>query len=113
MAVRQEWDIRRVLLVLSRWWWWPVLTILMGLLLAWVYLRYTIAIYRTEATIQVDPKRALTAPLNSRESDLAISIDVISEKYLELFNDAQLLKEVIQKGQYHIDFYSTANLGNL
>lgn len=111
MAVRQEWDIRRILLVLSRWWWWPVLTILMGLLSAWVYLRYTIAIYRTEATIQVDPKRALTAPLNSRESDLAISVDVISEKYIELFNDAQLLKEVIQKGQYHIDFYSIGKFG--
>lgn len=111
MAVRQEWDIRRVLLVLSRWWWWPVLTILTGLLLAWVYLRYTVAIYRTEATIQVDPKRALAAPLNSRENDLAISIDIISEKYIELFSDAQLIKEVIQKGQYHIDFYSIGKFG--
>ncbi len=111
MAVRQEWDIRRVLLVLSRWWWWPVLTILTGLLLAWVYLRYTVAIYRTEATIQVDPKRALAAPLSSRENNLAISIDIISEKYIELFSDAELLKEVIQKGQYHIDFYSIGKFG--
>ena len=111
MAVRQEWDIRRVLLVLSRWWWWPVLTILIGLLSAWIYLRYTVAIYRAEATIQIDPKRALSAPLNLRENDLAFSIDVLSEKYLELFNDVQLLREVIQKGYYHIDFYSVGKFG--
>ncbi len=88
-----------------------MLTILTALLSAWAYLRYTVAIYRTEATIQVDPKRALAAPFDSRGNNLSISIDIISEKYIELFSDAQLLKEVIQQGQYHIDFYSVGKFG--
>ena len=95
MAVRQEWNIRRVLLVLSRWWWWPVLTISMGALSAWMYLRYTVAIYRSDATIQIDPKRASTSALTNKNSDYAAALDIISEKYIELFNDIQVLEEVV------------------
>jgi tyrosine-protein kinase Etk/Wzc len=111
MAVRQEWNIRRVLLVLSRWWWWPVLTISMGALSAWIYLRYTVAIYRSEATIQIDPKRASTNALTDKNSDYAAALDIISEKYIELFNDIQVLEEVVKQGDYHIDFYSVGRLG--
>ncbi len=115
MAVRQEWDIRRVLLVLSRWWWWPALTISMGIASAWLYLRYTVPIYRSEATIQIDPKRSLNSSISSQGSnanDYSFAMDFISEKYLELFTDYQVIKDVVYQGKFNLDFYSIGKFGS-
>ncbi len=114
MAIRQEWDIRRVLLVLSRWWWWPTLTIVSGLISAWLYLRYTVAIYRSEATIQIDPKRSLAAPLarQSGGADYGLTVEVIAEKYLELFNDYEVIREVIRQEKFNLEFYSIGKFGS-
>lgn len=115
MAVRQEWDIRRVLLVLSRWWWWPVLTVSMGVVSAWLYLRYTVPIYRSEVTIQIDPKRSLASSLGSQtgiSNDYSLAMDFISEKYLELFADYQVIKSVVLRGKFNIDFYSLGRFGS-
>ncbi len=115
MAVRQEWDIRRVLLVLSRWWWWPVLAISMGIASAWLYLRYTVSIYRSEATIQIDPKRSLVSslgPQGGSASDYSFAMDFISERYLELFTDHQVIKDVILQGGFNLDFYSIGKFGS-
>jgi hypothetical protein len=83
----------------------------MGALSAWIYLRYTVAVYRSEATIQIDPKRASASALTDKNSDYAAALDIISEKYIELFNDIQVLEEVVKQGDYHIDFYSVGRLG--
>ncbi len=67
-----------------------------------------------EAIGQIDPNNALTAPLNMRESDLGYFHGYyISEKYIELFNDAQLLKEVIQKGSIIWTFTHRLTWANL
>ncbi len=114
MAVRQEWDIRRVLLVLSRWWWWPVLTISVSIASAWLYLRYTVAIYRSEATVQIDPNRSYTPQLGQKSGagDYGLAIDFVSEKYLELFSDYQVISEVISQGKFNFDVYSLGKVGS-
>ena len=115
MSVRQEWDIRRVLLVLSRWWWWPALTVSMGVASAWLYLRYTVPLYRSEATIQIDPKRSLASSLGSQggsANDYTLAIDFVSEKYLELFTDYEVIRDVVLQGKFNLDFYSLGRFGS-
>jgi len=112
MAVKQEWNIRRVLIVLTRWWWWPTLTVSLSIMAAWLYLRYTAAIYRSEATFQLNTASKSLTGLSSSSSDQGVfPIDALAENYIELFTDFEVLKETIQSGDFNTEIYSIGKFG--
>lgn len=88
------------------------MTISMGIASAWLYLRYTVPLYRSEATIRIDPKSSLASSLGSQRSSAGeLPMDFLSEKYLELFNDYQVIKEVIRQGKFNLELYSIGKFG--
>ncbi|MEN2993579.1 MAG: polysaccharide biosynthesis tyrosine autokinase [Bacteroidia bacterium] len=96
MQLLQEWDWRRFLILLTRYWWWPVLTCIGALAAAWIYLRYTPALYKTETVIQIDLSSGSDLSTRSEPSPYAFPVEGLAESYMELFSTHDVILSVVQ-----------------
>ncbi|MCX7607357.1 MAG: polysaccharide biosynthesis tyrosine autokinase [Bacteroidia bacterium] len=111
MAVRQEWDLRRVLIIITRNWWWPVLTLSVAVFAAWGYLRYAEAAYKSDATVQIDLSANPSLLGKKMESSALISFESMLEAYLELFLVYDLIAEVVDTLRLDWEVYSVGKVG--
>ncbi|MDW8134715.1 MAG: GNVR domain-containing protein [Bacteroidia bacterium] len=110
--MRQEWDLRRLFIILSRAWWWPIITLLGGLVIAWAYLRYSEVVYKSEATIQIDltSNPSLFAKVAENPSPL-FPPEMLYEAYSELFSVYELVDQVVDTLGLEWEVYSVGKVG--
>ncbi|MCS6789904.1 MAG: hypothetical protein NZ580_02835 [Bacteroidia bacterium] len=109
MAVQREWDLRKILIIITRNWWWPVITLSMSFLSAWAYLRYTVATYSSDAVVQIDFSGSIIGTQRSQES--GIDVLSLSDAYLELFTSYELVHETVNRLKLNWEIYSIGRLG--
>lgn len=111
MPIQQEWDLRRVLIVLSREWWWPILSLLFAAFAAWAYLRYTEATYQTTAVVQVNLTQSMRVIGTQNSGENFFPMDVFTEAYLELWNRYDLIDQVVEQLRLDYEIYSVGKVG--
>ncbi|MCS7162920.1 MAG: AAA family ATPase [Bacteroidia bacterium] len=111
MQPLQEWDWRRFLILLTRYWWWPVLTCVGALTAAWIYLRYTLALYKTETVIQIDLSSGSDLSGRSEHSLYAFPVEGLAESYMELFSTHDVILSVVQALELDQVVYSIGKFG--
>lgn len=98
MKSRQNWDIRRVLIIVTRKWWVLVITFVSALGGAWVYVRYAPSTYRTDAVVQFDVSGSSTALLGLSSQEMpSISVELLLEGYMELFTSHDVVEAVVNE----------------
>jgi len=111
MPIQQEWDVRRVLIVLSREWWWPTLSVLFAAFTAWAYLRYTEATYQTTAVVQVNLAQAVGGLQTQNAVGGFFPMEVFTEAYLELWSRYDLIAQVVEQLGLNYEVYSVGKVG--
>ncbi len=98
MGSRQSWDIRRVLIIVTRKWWVLVLTFAGAFGGAWLYIRYTPSTYRADAVVQFDVGGSSTALLGlSSQNTPFLSVELLLEGYMELFSSHDVVEAVVRE----------------
>lgn len=109
MVMQNQWNPRRVLILLTRNWWWPVGMFVLSLLAARLYLRYTTAIYKSTATIQIDFSQ--TGFLKRQDSETPFPMERLLDAYLELFTTYDLVHAVVKELHLDWEVYSVGKVG--
>lgn len=109
MPVQREWDVRKLLIIITRGWWWPVITLATSFLGAWAYLRYTVATYSSDAVVQIDFSASIIGAQRSHEAGMDILN--LSEAYLELFTSYELVHETVNRLGVNWEIYSVGRVG--
>ncbi|MCX7651954.1 MAG: polysaccharide biosynthesis tyrosine autokinase [Bacteroidia bacterium] len=106
-----QWDIRRVLILLTRSWWWPVGIGLASVMAAKLYLRYTTSIYKSDATIQIELERSSLVKSNQGSMGGFISMENIADSYVELFMTYDLVQQAVRELKLDWEVYSLGKVG--
>ena len=101
--VNKEFDLSILKIVLRRSWWIPVLLVLLSILIAWIYLRYTKPLYESSMVVQIEEqdraKEILNLEnLNVRQNDLSVTI--------ELLRSELMFERAIRKIDHQVSIYS-------
>lgn len=108
-----QWNLRRILIILSRGWWWVVLSVVLSLLSAWAYLRYAEQTYSSEAIIQIDfsTSPSLLSKSSSLSSATLMSPEAL-DLYLELFSTHDLVEKLVEDLHLDWEVYTVGRVGN-
>lgn len=109
MPVQREWDLRKLLIIVTRNWWWPVITLGLSLVGAWAYLRYTVATYSSDAVVQIDFSSSIISTSRSQEHNMDLLN--LSEAYLELFTSYELVYETVSRLGVNWEIYTVGRVG--
>ncbi len=108
-----QWNLRRILIILSRGWWWVVFSLGVSLSAAWLYLRYAEQTYSSEAIIQIDFS---TSPsFLTKANNAGVSAPMLPELidlYLELFSTHDLVEKVVETLELDWEVYTVGRVGN-
>lgn len=106
----QVWNLRRILILLTRNWWRIALILLGSIVGAWLFLRYTTATYLSQATIQIDFSQS--SLLKGKESaETFLSYENIADSYVELFTTHDLVETVVRELKLEWEVYSVGKVG--
>ncbi|MCX7764247.1 MAG: polysaccharide biosynthesis tyrosine autokinase [Bacteroidia bacterium] len=106
----QAWNLRRILILLTRNWWRIALILLGSIAMAWLFLRYTTATYLSQATIQIDFSQS--SLLKGKESaETFLSYENIADSYVELFTTHDLVETVVRELKLEWEVYSVGKVG--
>ncbi|GIV25905.1 MAG: tyrosine protein kinase [Bacteroidia bacterium] len=111
MRVQQEWDFRRILIVLSRQWWWPALSLVFAAFTAWAYLRYTEATYQTTAVVQVNLTQMVGGFQAQNAGQGFFPMEMLTDAYLELWSRYDLIAQVVEQLKLNYEVYSVGKVG--
>ncbi|MDW8014541.1 MAG: polysaccharide biosynthesis tyrosine autokinase [Bacteroidia bacterium] len=104
------WDIRRLLILLTRSWWWPLGTLFLSFWIAWAYLRYTTSIYKSDASIQIDLSQSnLVKAKGGNEAFLPL--ENLADMYAELFTTYNLIERAVEDLRLEWEIYSIGRFG--
>ncbi|MCX8112043.1 MAG: polysaccharide biosynthesis tyrosine autokinase [Bacteroidia bacterium] len=106
----QEWDFRRVLIVLTRSWWKIASAVALSIVLAWLYLRYTTSTYISQATIQIDFSQSSFLK-REEPANMFIPYENIADSYIELFTTHDLVEAVVRELSLNWEVYSLGKVG--
>lgn len=107
--VKDIWDIRRILIIITRKWWWPFLSFLLALGAAWAYLRYVESAYKSDATIQVD--LAVPSIFSDKRDQSSLPTELFFEGYMEIFTLHEVVEKVVDTLGLDWEIYSRGKVG--
>ncbi|MCX7981027.1 MAG: polysaccharide biosynthesis tyrosine autokinase [Bacteroidia bacterium] len=107
--VKDIWDIRRILIIITRKWWWPFLSLVLALGAAWAYLRYVEPTYKSDATIQVD--LSIPSILSDKREHSTFPTELFFEGYMEIFTLHEVVKQVVDTLHLDWEIYSSGKVG--
>ncbi|MGQ9862881.1 MAG: polysaccharide biosynthesis tyrosine autokinase [Bacteroidia bacterium] len=108
--MQQNFDYRRLLILLTRYWWYFPLSLGIAIGTVWVYLRYTPVVYESNAVIRIEPS-SLSQLLGSKDQIFSTGVEEVINGYIESFSSPELALAVLKKLGYFYEVYSEGRFG--
>lgn len=110
----EDFNFKEVLLQYLRYWPWFLLTIIITILLAFLYLRYSSYIYKSQATILIKDENNSALSELAAFDDLGLGSGGLSksdfENEIEIIKSKRLISQVVQDFNLNVKYYRRGNI---
>ena len=107
--IEDKYDLKKELFKYLFFWRWFVFSVIVCLIISFIYLKYTNDIYSTSAKIKILDKKEASLELPSA-SDLFSNSKINLENEIELLSSYTILNKVVQKKNLNTNFYGVGDI---
>ena len=107
--IEDKYDLKKELFKYLFFWRWFVFSVIVCLIISFIYLKYTNNIYSTSAKIKILDKKEASLELPSA-SDLFNNSKINLENEIELLSSYTILNKVVQKKNLNANFYGVGDI---